>query len=495
MRIINYEELVNHGNIKGRKRMAEIMEAGLSAGNPYNNTRKLIKLEGNTLTFEHPLMEPAGDPHSGPAVFDLKEIDRIFLFGIGKGIQHITKAVEDVLGGRISGGFVIAKHGDGVIMERVEVILAGHPVPDEYCLIACKKLLDMVETAHFTERDLVITATGNGCGSLCTLPAEGITLEDVKAYTYMCQIECGMTTPELSFIRNQIDRIRGGRLLRKFMPARMINLLGIRPGARRGNLEGYEALTKANMWLPLLPDATTAEGALEICKKWNILDNIPASIRKRLLAIADKPNETLSAAEYETMNCRVFGVMPYGLNALNAAMDKACELGFEPHLMTETTFCEASTIGHFMAQIALHIAHNDTPFKAPCALFASGELITTVGDETGIGGTNQEYCLAAAQLLKDNPRVVMSAVDTDGNDGPGGEFIPDATARGITVLAGGMVDGWTFSEASKRGVDIPDAIKRHDSSQALWRLDSGIAAAPTIRDGDLHCTLILPREE
>lgn len=494
MRIVNYEELTNHGNIKGRKALAEIMETGLSAGNPYNNTRKLISLDGDILTFYHEHMAPAGDPRTGPAVFDLRDIDRVFIFGIGKGIQSITKAVEDVLGDRITGGLVIGKHGDEVIMERVAVILAGHPVPDEYCLMGCQRMVDMVEAASFTERDLVITATGNGCGSLCTLPAEGISLQDVKDYTYMCQIDFGIATDELSYIRNQIDRIRGGRLLRKFMPARMVNLLGIQPGARRGNYVGYDALTRANFWLPFLPDVTTTEAALKICDKWDILDKLPASIREKLLSNVEKPNETLSRDEYEGMNCRVFGTMPNQLNPLHAAMDKARELGFEPYLMTQNTLCEAAPVGQFMAQIALHIAHNDMPFKAPCAMFVTGELLVTVNGETGIGGTNQEYCLAAAEVIKGNDRVVMSAVDTDGNDGPGGLFHPAATARGITVLTGGLVDGFTIAEAAEKGVDIPAAIKRHDTSQALWRLGSGIAAKNDISVADLHCTIILPKE-
>ncbi len=493
MRIVNYEDLTCHGNIEGRKIIAEIMEAGLSAGNPYQNTRKLISLDGDILTFYHPDMIPEGDPRSGPAMIDLKDIDRIYIFGIGKGIQYITKAVEDVLEDRITGGLVLGKKGDDVIMTRTEVELGGHPVPDAQSLSGCQRILDIIHQAKLTPRDLVISVMGNGCSSLCTLPRDGITLQDVMDYTQLCLIDKGISTDEFSYLRNAIDKIRGGRYIRSVYPAKMVTLLGIAPGRRQGDLDGYQQLIYDNFWLPCLPDCTTTEEALAICDKWDVLDLLPASIREALLENGPE-NKTLSWQEYETYNARVFGVMPECISALSAAMQKAQEIGFQTHVITERTLVEAAPIGHFMAQVALNIAHTDQPFKAPCALFVTGELIVTVGGETGIGGTNQEYCLAASLILDGNDRVVMSAVDTDGTDGPGGAFHPDATARGITVLTGGIVDGCTVKEAKEEGVDIHRAIVRHDSSQALWRLGSGIAAVHDISVGDLHCTLILPKK-
>ena len=87
-RIENIERLVSHGNVPGRKAMLEILETGLQATDPYHNTRKLIHLEGNKLTVGVKEFEPAGDPHSGKAVYDLSRIDNIYIFGAGKGIHR-----------------------------------------------------------------------------------------------------------------------------------------------------------------------------------------------------------------------------------------------------------------------------------------------------------------------------------------------------------------------------------------------------------------------
>ena len=87
-RIKNAENLVSHGNVPVRKAMLEILEAGLQAADPYHNTKKLINLRGNKLTVGYREFEPAGDPHSGKAVYDLSKVERIYVFGAGKGMQH-----------------------------------------------------------------------------------------------------------------------------------------------------------------------------------------------------------------------------------------------------------------------------------------------------------------------------------------------------------------------------------------------------------------------
>ena len=39
---------------------------------------------------------------------------------------------------------------------------------------------------------------------------------------------------------------------------------------------------------------------------------------------------------------------------------------------------------------------NQEPIEPPCVLLAGGELVVAVGDETGLGGRNEEFTLAAA---------------------------------------------------------------------------------------------------
>lgn len=50
--------------------------------------------------------------------------------GAAKGIQRAALAMEEVLGDILTGGHVIAKHGEEKICRKIGVTLAGHPVPD-----------------------------------------------------------------------------------------------------------------------------------------------------------------------------------------------------------------------------------------------------------------------------------------------------------------------------------------------------------------------------
>ncbi|MBW1739482.1 MAG: DUF4147 domain-containing protein, partial [Deltaproteobacteria bacterium] len=104
--------------------------------------------------------EPCGNPKSGDEVYDLSKIRHIYVFGAGKGSQRVVKAIEDVLGDRITGGHVIDKKGHPVILKKVSVSLGGHPVPDEDCVEGSRRILEM--TKGLSENDLVFTCVCNG---------------------------------------------------------------------------------------------------------------------------------------------------------------------------------------------------------------------------------------------------------------------------------------------------------------------------------------------
>ena len=76
------ETLLSTGNVPGRKAMLEILEAGLEASDPYNNTRKLIRLEnGKLIVGNKEFSRPLGQE---PLVFDLSQVGNIYVVGGGK---------------------------------------------------------------------------------------------------------------------------------------------------------------------------------------------------------------------------------------------------------------------------------------------------------------------------------------------------------------------------------------------------------------------------
>jgi hydroxypyruvate reductase/glycerate 2-kinase len=65
MRILNPSDLTGHGNIKGREDIIKIMEAALSASDPYTSAKRLLRREGDVLYVGNALFEADGDPRGG----------------------------------------------------------------------------------------------------------------------------------------------------------------------------------------------------------------------------------------------------------------------------------------------------------------------------------------------------------------------------------------------------------------------------------------------
>ena len=482
MRILNAESLSSHGNARGRQAVLQILEAGLQAADPYHNTRHLVRIEGNRLVVGGADFEPAGDPNGGQdAIYDLDTLGRIYVFGAGKGIQRCALALEEVLGDRLTAGVVIAKHDDDPELSRIEVVYGAHPVPDEGCVRGCQRILEVIQEANLQPNDLVFTLAGNGISSLLTLPAPGITLDEVRQVTYMMQIARGVPTGDLNAIRNHIDSMKSGRISRYIQPAQAVHIIAVDPSS-------WQQLMYANRWLHNLPEASTYADAIRVFKKWDAWSEAPDSVRN-FLEVADPAQDTVRADEFFGWKTRVFGTMPRKLDPVEIARQKAAELGFTPHVLTTDLRLEAREAGRAVAYIATNVEKNGEPFEAPCAIITRGEMLVTVGKETGVGGRNQEFCLSAAGVIAGSERIVIGSVDTDGTDGPGCQFSQGGET--IPCLAGAIVDGTTHARVRAAGLDYDAELKRHNTTLPLWKSQSGVLATHNISINDLGVTLIL----
>ena len=92
MRITNKEQLAAHGNREGRKIVAELLDAGLDALDPYVRVKQLVHVENGKIVLHTDGFEMKGDPHAGPLEFDLKDYDRVYVIGAAKGVQRAALA-------------------------------------------------------------------------------------------------------------------------------------------------------------------------------------------------------------------------------------------------------------------------------------------------------------------------------------------------------------------------------------------------------------------
>lgn len=485
MRIKNKEKLTSHGNIYGRKIVADLLDAGLDSLDPYFRVKEFIKVENNKIIINNIGYEMKDDPHSGPLVFDLKDYDRVFLFGAAKGIQRAALAFEEVLGDVLTAGHVIGKHGEEIICKKIGVTLAGHPVPDSFCVEGCKKIEELLK--DITGRDLVFSVFGSGCGSLFTYPAGDITIDDISEFTHMMQIEKGVPTGDLNQIRTHIDRFKGGRITRLISKATHICTVTADPSKMSTPVirVPYFKMLENNTFFPTVATASTYGDCIDIINKWDAWDDTPSSIQKHLLA-GTCETENMSVEEFESYGCRFFGLIFKDATVYPAVRKKADELGIKCVMLSEYMEAEASQAGFVDGNMALCCERMGEPFSAPIVLMSSGENVVTVGKECGVGGRNQEYCLGAALKIDGSKKIVIGAVDTDGTDGPGGFCCEGAPS----CLSGAIVDGFTMADAKEKNIDIWEALKTHGTSEPLWKLDCGVEAVTGVSALDLRIIYI-----
>ena len=448
--IRNIADLLAHGNVEGRRVVLDILEAGLRASDPYESVRKLVRIEGGKLIVGH---EGTGDGRSAPRlVFELAEVGRIFVVGGGKAAQRQAEALEDTLGDLISDGHVNAKKGDSVRLRRIGVTLAGHPLPDEDSVEGARRIVEVERKAR--KGDIVFNSESGGGSALMTLPAPGVTLQDLRDVNRLLYFERGASMWDTNAVRNMLVLLRS-REVRYAGEATFIQLsTDERPPRLR-----VEAGRRQHMQL-VSHDAY--EYAIGVLKEYDCWDRVSDAVRRFLLA-ADPAYGPLTPEERSRMHFyRVIG--PESM--LGAAERRARELGLHATIVASSlSDVEANAAGNMLAYMAQECEVHDRPIAAPGVLICGGELLVTVGAGKGSGGRNQEFALSMAPRVAGSARIVAASVDSDGTDGP-------------TVRAGGIVDGLTLGRLDQLGVDYFARIAEHDSGGILEALgdtlDTGV---------------------
>src|SRR5262245_23029569 len=98
---------------------------------------------------------------------------RTIVVGAGRAGGAMAQAVAENWSAPLE-GLVVTRYGHGRPCRRIEVVEAGHPVPDEAGRRAAERILALVQ--GLTRDDLVLCLISGGGSSLLALPAPGITL-------------------------------------------------------------------------------------------------------------------------------------------------------------------------------------------------------------------------------------------------------------------------------------------------------------------------------
>jgi hydroxypyruvate reductase len=314
-------------------------------------------------------------------------------------------------------GLVITRYRHGLPTDRIRVIEAGHPVPDESGEKAAREILRLAEALG--PDDLLLALVSGGGSALLSLPAAGLTMDELKATTREL-LRCGAPIQDMNTVRKHLSLIQGGRLAAA-CPARIVALVV-------SDVTGDDPTHIASG--PCSPDPTTYADALEVFSRWQV--KAPQRIVEHLergargeLPETPKPGDPL----FGRVESKVIATAQQSLQAAAALFRGK---GITPVVLGDSVTGEASEVAKVYGALVRQIAKHREPFAPPVALISGGECTVTVRGK-GRGGRCSEFLLALAIDLGGLPGVHALAADTDGIDGSednaGAYLAPGSLAR------------------------------------------------------------------
>ncbi len=404
----------------------------------------------------------------GPRRIDLKNVEDIWVVGAGKAAAPMGKALEKILGKRISGGILATKYGHALPLERLDLIEAGHPLPDSNSLVAGERVIRFVRDL-VKPTDLVFCLLSGGGSALLAAPADGIRLEDKLECTRRL-LNAGATIHETNAIRKHLSCIKGGGLARFIPPAPVISLV-------LSDVVGDSLDTIASG--PLVPDASTYGDCLEILRRLGIADQVPPAVLRRLEAGAGGGIPETPKPGDRIFERKVTVIVGNNTLACGAASRVARSLGYHAMILTSSMTGDTEEAAGFHLSIAEEIIFHGRPLRRPACILSGGETTVRVTGG-GLGGRNQHFVLsAAARLAGLAAPCLVASIGTDGTDGP-------------TDAAGAVADNSTLSRSTKFGARfLEQSLQNHDSYNFFKRLGDLVITGPTRTNVmDLHVLLI-----
>jgi glycerate 2-kinase len=390
---------------------------------------------------------------------------RIICLAAGKGAAAMAVAAErhylDTLGlsaQRLS-GLATTRHGHGRPTRRIEVVEAGHPVPDASSQRAAERTLELAQGA--ASGDLVLVLLTGGGSANWIAPAAGLSLQQ-KQDVNRALLRSGAPIGAMNTVRKHLSRIKGGRLARAAYPAQLLTL------AISDVPNDDPAVISSG---PTVADPTTLADARAVLQRYGITPD-PAITQ----ALQDPANESCKAGDARLAAAR-FSLIARPRDALDAAIAAAASAGYAVTDRGELEG-EAREVAAAHARLAREAHANGRRL----AIMSGGELTVTVRGK-GRGGPNQEYVLALASALRDVAGIAALAADTDGADGGGGSAADPA---------GAFFDGATLAKVKQFN---PDAfLADNDATEFFEKTGDLLTTGPTLTNvNDIRVILVDPK--
>jgi glycerate 2-kinase len=435
---------------KLRQDLRLIGNAALSAVDPAAAVKRYMQRDGASLRI------------AGEVWTDESSINRVMLLAVGKAAVPMAAAAVEVLTGgdpdKLADvrGLVVTKYDHAAehgLPSALEVIEAGHPLPDANGLRAGEAVIASLK--GLTKQDRVLLLLSGGGSSLLPAPVDRVTLDDLQALTQLL-LGAGATIHEINTIRKHLSRLKGGQLARLAAPAPLAALL-------LSDVVGDRLDVIASG--PAAPDPTSYRDALEIVERYGLTERVPAAVTAHLREGQEgrwdetpKPGDPL----FDSVRNVIVGS---NHQAASAAVTQATALGYHSLLLTTFVEGEAREVSRVAVALVKGIRTHGNPLAPPACLVWGGETTVTLRGK-GKGGRNQELALAAALGLDGIDGVAVMALATDGTDGP-------------TDAGGAIVDGSSAGHAAALGWNLYATLAENNAYPLLDATGDLLRIGPT----------------
>ncbi|CAG4978883.1 unnamed protein product [Colias eurytheme] len=443
----------------------------------YNSATEQLKIFG----CEHPLKNK-----------------NLYVVGAGKAVKNMALEVEKTFGSKIENGIISVPVGSksGDTNKTLLTYLEGakNNLPDKEAEYTSLKIKTLVSS--LTEKDFLLVLLSGGGSALLPLPKTPITLEE-KTELVKKLANAGADIKELNTVRKRISDMKGGQLALQAQPAQVVTLI---------------LSDIVNDPLDLIASGPTVKNedpktaALDIIYKYNLYDDLPASIRHILEKNEDSPSFpdnnvhnyiigsnklSIEAAKSQTKN------LGYVALDLSHTITGNVKYVAKEYLKMTALFCDfmnkkidCQSLKSGLDKIDLPVSYDnivglDAHFNEGICLILGGETTVEVRG-SGIGGRNQQLALEFSSLLHDqknhlNADVFFLSAGTDGIDGP-------------TDAAGAIGYLNLVADSKQENLDVDTYLKNNDSYSFYKQFRNGelhvITGHTNTNVMDIHLILI-----
>jgi glycerate 2-kinase len=405
----------------------------------------------------------------------------VHVIAIGKAAPAMAAGALDCLGDAVARCLVVAPDGTAVaslhaaaeragVLERVETMRAGHPLPDTRSVRAGRACLSIAKAAANSRAARLVVLVSGGASALTCAPARKITLRTKRAIT-RTMLESGASIHDVNVVRKHLSQLKGGGLVRAAGPAPIYTLVV-------SDVIGGTASDVGSG--PSVPDATTVRDARRLVSRFapRFADvplvptlagtrAVAARTRARLVASPEDLGRTMAS----TLRSRVVS-------------------GVSVRVLAPSQASVASLAEEY---VALAIRAGVRSKGASQVFVRAAEPSVAVMRSSGRGGRCTHLAALVGRMLGERmlgerdastraipPRIVFAALASDGVDGgsgTGGAIIDATFARRAAAVLG---DG-----------ALARALLRFDTGALHRSLGTAIVSRPTGHNlADLHVLVV-----